>query len=320
MANPMSAEVARHDDAFERLDAQLYRVETGVMTFALLAMSVTYFFKIIFEAVIAERNFVESFLLRWLHSGDAAPPEALVQQVESVYAPALVTAVVIALSVGVARTVAQSNAPEGHRAPWSLRDLGVAVVVAVAQVALAWLVVKVPAAVLCGVCYGAGLLLFGWSRSERKISVDYLVTWGLLSVPIGALIMRIPSQYAWVNDLSKILIMYVGFLGASMASREQKHIVLNFGRKLWPEQGKRAVEMLSLTVWLLFNLLLLALGYHLFALQVDAGSTLAILPVPEYHIVLPVVLSFALMSVRVGADLVRLGLGKTPVAVEEVSS
>ncbi|HAN31033.1 MAG TPA: hypothetical protein DCQ06_05495 [Myxococcales bacterium] len=320
MANPMTEQIARHDDGFERFDAQLYRIETGVMTFALMAMSVTYFLKIIFEAVIAERNFVEAFLLRWLHSGESAPSDILVQRVEQMYAPALVVAVIVGIGLGVARTISHARTPQGRRAPWSTRDLLVGVLVGIGQVGLGWLVVNVPSKVLCGLGYGGLLVLFGWPKKERGIDLRYIATWALLTVPIGTLISRIPDQYAWVNDLSKVLIMYVGFLGASMASRERKHIVLNFGRKLWPQVAKRGVEMFSLSVWMLFNLLLLALSWHLFALQVEAKSTLAILPIPEYHIVLPVVLSFALMSVRVGADLVRLAQGKSTQVVEGSAS
>ena len=80
MANPLEQGPQRYDDALERLDAKVFRVEAGVMSFALLAMSVTYFLKIVYEAVIAERNFVDAFLLRWLHSAETEAPDALVAQ------------------------------------------------------------------------------------------------------------------------------------------------------------------------------------------------------------------------------------------------
>ncbi len=41
---------------------------------------------------------------------------------------------------------------------------------------------------------------------------------------------------------------------------------------------------------------------------------LSILPIAEYHISLPVLISFALMSMRVAVDLFRVVTGATPVA------
>lgn len=314
--NPLESAIARYDDGFEKLDRNIFRVEAGLMTFALLAMSFTYFLKIVFEAVIAERNFVDAFLLRWIHGTDTQVPPELLAQVHGTYSPALVAVVLLALGIGAARTIAGQRARGEDQSapppPWKVTDLALGLGIAGAFVAVGWLVVQVPSALMCGAIYAAALALFARRAQQRGELPVFLVTWGVLSLPIGVLISRIPTQYAWVNDLSKILIMYVGFLGASMASRDRKHIVLNFGRRLWPAGGKRAVEALSLTVWLLFDLLLLTLAWHLMQLQLDAGSSLSILPVPEYHIVLPVLISFALMAVRVSADLVRVVTGAEP--------
>lgn len=324
MANPLEQGPARYDDALERIDRMVFRVEAGVMSFALLAMSVTFFLKIVYEAVIAERNFVDAFLLRWMHGTETEAPDALVATVHGVYTPSLVAVALLLLGVGAARTATQQIArARGDEAapPWKAATLLAGVAIAIGFAAVGWLVVVVPAQIACGVLYLFFLVLFA-RRAQGKGELGlFLLLWLPLSLPIGVLVSRIPEQYAWVNDLSKVLIMYVGFLGASMASREQKHILLNFGRKLWPQGAKRAIEALSLTIWLGFNLLLLALGYHLFALHQHAGSTLSILPIPEYHISLPVLLSFALMSLRVAADLFRVVTGAEPVpsaaAVEE---
>lgn len=315
MANPLEQGPQRYDDALERLDAKVFRVEAGVMSFALLAMSVTYFLKIVYEAVIAERNFVDAFLLRWLHSAETEAPDALVAQVHGVYTPTLVALALVLLGVGAARTATTQIARargDADAPAWTVWTLLAGLAIAAGFAAVGWLVVAVPSQIACGVLYAAFLALFVRRAHGKGELLPFLLVWVPLSLPIGVLIARIPEQYAWVNDLAKVLIMYVGFLGASMASREQKHILLNFGRKLWPAGAKRAIEALSLTIWLAFNLLLLALGYHLFALHQQAGSTLSILPIPEYHISLPVLLSFALMSLRVAADLWRVATGAEP--------
>lgn len=321
--NPFDTVVPRFDDAFERIDRQVARVESGVMTFALLAMSLTTFLKIVFEAVVADRNFVDSFLLRWLHGTDTQPPAELLAQVKGVYSPALIILVLIVLGIGASRTIAtqvaakKSGTASSTPPPWRGVDIGLGLAIAAGFVLLGWMVVAVPSMVMCAVIYVVALLLFG-RRAHRHGDLGvFIATWVVLSLPIGVLISRIPTQYAWVNDLSKMLIMYVGFLGASMASRDRKHIVLNFGRRLWPSGAKRWVEACSLLIWLLFDLLLFALAAHLMELQIEAGSTLSILPVAEYNIVLPVVLSFALMAIRVTADLIRVVMGRSPEAPEE---
>ncbi|MCO4762124.1 MAG: TRAP transporter small permease [Myxococcales bacterium] len=315
--NPLVSDVPRYDDAFERVDGLASRIESGVMTFALLAMSMTAFLKIIYEAVIADRNFVDSFLLRWLHGTDSQPPAELLSQVKELYSPIVVIVVLLLIGIGASRTISGQIATsrgDAELPPWKAMDFGLGLAIAAGFVGLGWLVVAVSSQIMCAALYVIALLLFGRRAQRSGDLVPFAVTWVVLSIPIGVLISRIPTQYAWVNDLSKILIMYVGFMGASMASRDRKHIVLNFGRKLWPTGARRSIEALSLLIWLSFNLLLLVLAAHLMQLQISAESELSVLPIPEYHIVFPVVLSFVLMSIRVAADLVRCLTGAVPVA------
>ena len=317
-SNPFDNTVPRFDDAFERIDRNVFRAEAGVMTFALLAMSLTTFLKIIYEAVVADRNFIDLFLLRWLHGTATQPPEALLAQVKGVYSPAIVAFVIVFVGIAAARTIARQRASKrsedgaARPPPWRLADIALGLTIAAGFVLLGWMVVTVPSAILCGAMYVIALVLFAHRARRHGDLKLFVATWLVLSIPVGVLISRIPTQYAWVNDLSKMLIMYVGFLGASMASRDRKHIVLNFGRRLWPSRVKRHVEAFSLLVWLLFDVLLFLLAAHLMQLQIEAGSTLSILPVAEYNIVLPVVISFAIMAIRVGADLVRVLSGKEP--------
>lgn len=315
MAAPgLETKTLRYRDSFEPLDAALFRLEAGVMTFALLAMSVTYFLKIVYEAVIAERNFVDAFLIKWIHGVETQPPAELVATVHSTYSPTIVAAVLIVTGFGAARAMqaqkARDEGGDGAEIP-GINAMTAALTVGIIAgfVAIGAVVVNVPSNWLVGALYAAALVLFGLRAKRQGDLPFFAVTWAILSVPIAGLIAAIPTQYAWVNDLSKMLIMYVGFIGASMASRDRKHIVLNFGRKLWPSGQKRLVEMLSLAVWLGFDLLLLVLALHLFELQMSAGSTLSILPIPEYNIILPVVISFAVMALRVAADFVRVARG-----------
>ena len=316
MANPLEQGPVRYDDAFERFDARLARVEAAVMTFALLAMSASYFLKIVFEAVVAERNFIDAFLLRWLHGTDSPPPPELLAQVHGAWTPTIVAVGLLGTGLAAARTGSLQRARDaGAPAPgWSAMTVAAGVGIALGFGALGLLVMKVPSRWVALALYATGLTLFaGRARRMGELGA-YLALWLPLSLPIVGLLWVIPAQYAWVNDLAKVLIMYVGFLGASMASREQKHILLNFGRKLWPASLKRGFEATSLTIWLAFDLLLLALAWHLFSMHLSAGSTLSILPIGESHISLPVVISLVLMSIRVAADLVRVLRGQTPEA------
>ena len=320
MANPLGAQAKRFDDGFERFDARLYRLESGIITFALLAMSLPYFLKIVYEAAIAQRNFIDNFLLRFLHNEDGPASTELIDHVHGQLTPTITAVCLLITGLGAARAI------EGHRhrdqdgrdsttmAPWTLKTVFLALTIAAGLVLFGWLVVNTPSQLACTVLYLMFVGLFARRARRRGQLLSYAIAWTLLSLPVFALLSRIPEQYAWVYDLCKILIMYVGFIGASMASREQKHIALKFGRKLWPRGGQRALEIVSLSVWLAFDLLLLTLGAHLFEVQWSSGSVLPILPVAEYHITLPVVLSFALMSMRVAADLVRAAMGRTPVA------
>ena len=316
MANPLEQGPVRYDDAFERFDAKVARVEAAVMTFALLAMSASYFLKIVFEAVVAERNFIDAFLLRWMHGTDSTPPAELLTYVHGTLTPIIVVVGLLCAGVAAARTATLQRARNaGAPAPgWNAMSAVAGIAIALGLAAIGVLVMVVPSRWVSLGLYAAGLGLFA-GRARRMGDLGaYVALWVPLSIPIVALLWVIPAQYAWVNDLAKVLIMYVGFLGASMASREQKHILLNFGRKLWPASMKRGFEAMSLSIWLGFDLLLLALAWHLFSMHLNAGSTLSILPIGESHISLPVVISLVIMATRVAADLVRVLRGQTPVA------
>lgn len=323
-ASPLDASVVRYDDAFERVDAQLFRVEAGIATFSLLAMALSYFCKIIYDNVFAKTNFIDKFLLRWMHDGPGEAPNALVDQVHGVYTPAIVVTLLVVLGVGAVRTARVQRAigaarkagqpePSPADVPFNPMTVVFGALVAVFFGVAGYVVVALPSALVCGVLYAFFVLLFARRAARRGSLPAYALTWAVLSVPIGWLIAVLPDGYSWANDLSKILIMYVGFLGASMASRERKHIMLNFGRRLWPSSLKRGIDVGSHLLWLGALVLLFVLGAHVLQLKLESGSTLAILPVAEYHIVLPVVLSFALMALRVGADAVRLLIGAEPV-------
>lgn len=316
MANPLEQGPVRYDDAFERFDAKVARVEAAVMTFALLAMSASYFLKIVFEAVVAERNFIDAFLLRWMHGTDSTPPPELLAHVHGTLTPVIVVVGLLATGIAAARTATLQRARDaGTAAPgWSATTFAAGVGIALGFAAIGVVVMMVPSRWVALGLYATGLVLFAGRARRMGDLPAYLALWVPLSIPIVSLFWVIPAQYAWVNDLAKVLIMYVGFLGASMASREQKHILLNFGRKLWPASMKRGFEAASLAIWLVFDLLLLALAWHLFSMHLNAGSTLSILPIGESHISLPVVISLVLMAMRVAADLVRVLRGQTPIA------
>lgn len=129
------------------------------------------------------------------------------------------------------------------------------------MVLLAWLMVRVHsrwtfavliAAVTVGVCLTEKV------RGRRSTLIGVAV-----GGAVGCLLALrlVPAGFSWAKEVAMLLLLWVGFLGTSMASYARRHIMVDFCRKLVPERGRKYYEGVSALIAAGFCVLLGYLGY-----------------------------------------------------------
>lgn len=134
---------------------------------------------------------------------------------------------------------------------------------------------------------GAGLLAFGGFSA------------------FGAAVASAPTGFGWSQRLALVLILWVGMLGSSMATKEGRHIAVDAVKRVVPERLRRGFEVAAalLTVALTLVLMLLAVGYargnFVDWLQSDMKAFLfESLEAPYWAASVPIPIGFGLMAAR----------------------
>jgi len=110
--------------------------------------------------------------------------------------------------------------------------------------------------------------------------------------------------YSWAQELSLILLAWMAFLGASMATRSRRHIQVDALSKLVPHRFRPWSRALGLTIATLFCAYLTYLAYrHVFGANGDfyGGELRPATRLPAWVIILSALVSFGLMTLRFGA-------------------
>lgn len=139
-----------------------------------------------------------------------------------------------------------------------------------------------------------------WPQSLVRAT---LVTLGLTGA-IALLLFALPNGLVWGPALALGLMLWLGFLGASMATYEQKHLSLEMGEKLWPPRVQPYVKGLAAIVTGILCALLGILAFS--SLRLHYQTWLAnpltgqLLPteIPKWTIFLVLPYTFVVMSLR----------------------
>src|SRR5688572_11748736 len=82
-----------------------------------------------------------------------------------------------------------------------------------------------------------------WGRPSRLISLaGGLVLTGLLALFIYLMRATFPNGIVWAPAFCLSAMLWVGFLGASIATYERRHLALEMGEKIWPKSFLRYVQ------------------------------------------------------------------------------
>lgn len=120
---------------------------------------------------------------------------------------------------------------------------------------------------------------------------------------------QVPTGYSWADNFALFLLLWVGFLGASMAAKQNRHLRVDAARKLWPKAHFHRINGVSDLLTAAFCGLLTWIGY-IYLFHEDYGRWWAPdVPgqIPDWLKVAAIPFAFLLMTLRITArGLVRL--------------
>lgn len=120
----------------------------------------------------------------------------------------------------------------------------------------------------------------------------------------------------WVEQVSLLLIILIGFLGASIGVRRKSHLGVSFFRDASPRPIKRLFELLSYVVMGAFGIIMMINSYDLSVFK--WGSDIPLLGLPEGLRSVPLVLCGGLVTLYSFGHLIEwvLGVEDTPMEKE----
>jgi TRAP-type C4-dicarboxylate transport system permease small subunit len=282
-----------------RIDDAVYFVEKGIVTTALLALALSYFLDIVHVEAMSADNALDRLIYRFAGYGSfERPDEAFRQMVQTWISPP----VLFLFTFGLAWLAVAVRDPEGRlgAGPRALRSLGTVAVL----FALTEAIIHVPSRWVTAATILLVLGAYGVRAYKKGELGRFVALWIPGSAPFVWLVWTMGPGYSWAQDLGKVLIMWVGFVGASMATREQKHIRIDFIRKALPPRLRSRYNAVSHFVTLTFCGLLGVLSIDYLQVQMRVGGDLSALRLPAWWIVLPIALSLVVMFARFSARFV----------------
>lgn len=145
------------------------------------------------------------------------------------------------------------------------------------------------------------------SRLERSIAVLHKIEDATLALLLGAMILLAPLQIflrnffdagiAWADPLLRVLVLWVGLLGALAASRGHRHITIDVFSRLLNERAQRGVRALTDVFTAVVAGLVAFHGGRFVATELEFGSiAFAGLPAWIFQAIIPV--CFGLIALR----------------------
>jgi TRAP-type C4-dicarboxylate transport system permease small subunit len=162
--------------------------------------------------------------------------------------------------------------------------------------------------VLTALVCGAALRTRGVTSVTRRWTGALIlaaVAWGAV---IG-LVWLLPNGLVWSQTIGLALMLWVGMIGASLATRERRHLALDIGPRALPERARPYATALGHLITSLFCLLLVILSVESVRRHLGdwrdtggAGGVLIGTPIPKWVAFLAIPYGFIAMSVRFVAE------------------
>ena len=286
-----------------RLDRAFYRFEGAVVAGALLVMALTYVLKIIDRDMRANTTAFDKFFMKLAgHPVEAEAPPELVASITGFWSPLVLTLSCYLLCVLAFRTRdrlgpdgsrQQATVDAAQRRSWWVKALGATAAIYLSLKIVQW----VSPQYLCTLAMLAMMvpaLVMTWTTRDWGTLVGVAVGGGWL---VWFFLSQAGTDYTWNDKLSLVLLMYVGFFGASMATRDGRHLKIDAIRKAIKGSWLYLYNAIGNTLTALFTTFLLVLAWRY---NSDIGITSKVegLDLGYWLITMPIAISLFVMTLR----------------------
>lgn len=234
-ATPLDAPVlADKLGLFGKIDRGVFKVEVVVVVTALVVMSIVVFTDVVYQLMVA--------ISQYLNAGD----------------PQGYTLSGILLAFVGAMAWSASGAGETQRSIGFRAAVTAATLLGTA--ALGYSLLHLESKTIYRFLLLAHVVPVGlhFHRQEEKKRLGVLVASTLLALVLFG---QLPTGYSWAQSYSLLLLLWVGFLGASMAARQRRHLRVDLARKLLTPEKLPWFNAASYTAAAIFSAVVLYLGY-----------------------------------------------------------
>ena len=145
----------------------------------------------------------------------------------------------------------------------------------------------------------AGLWLFNLLRERAEGWAGKLVAFFVVTaIYVYITLNYFPDGYSWSKELSLIMLLWVGFLGASVCAHEGKHIQVGALKRVVPPSMARWMDALGFLFTAAFCLFMAMLGYEYAKEALMLEGRFEQTNIPDWVATIAVPAAFAMTSIR----------------------
>ena len=163
-------------------------------------------------------------------------------------------------------------------------------------------------ALLYALC--AGLWLYGQFKNRKPGLGGRLLAFIVVTALFAYVTVNyFPDGYSWSKELSLIMLLWVGFLGASVCAHEGKHIQVGALKRVVPPSMSRYTDAIGYLVTAAFCFFLALLGYEYASEALQLEGRFEQTNIPDWVATIAVPAAFAMTMIRYIAAAVSSMLG-----------
>jgi TRAP-type C4-dicarboxylate transport system permease small subunit len=302
----------------KRFDRHVYGFEKGVVTGALLVMTFTYVFMIIHRQMVGSTVMDDLLFKMHGYASDGEVPEDIKMHITGFLSPLILGVLTYVLALLGVRTRWRSGEQDSATPePWK-RFFGQAFLVTAVLYGFMKLIGELPSQDVCllttVLCAIPGIF-YARKNGEWGMLVGFLFA----SAFVGTFfVLEVEDAYPWAGHFSLVLLFYVGFMGASMATRDGRHVTIDAVRKKIPRKHLYLYNSIGTAITILMTVFLLILAYeHMREPLIEYlefkgggeskgyGHYIEGTELPVFMVSAPIFVAFATMVLRFSAHLIH---------------
>jgi TRAP-type C4-dicarboxylate transport system permease small subunit len=276
-------------ELLEKVNHRLYQIERVIVVVALMVMSVVVFLSVVHRRYADPESVLANKIAKWI---DAERGSATWQSLQDIAGPLSLVFIAAVIYLGfrtASRRALWDRSGEVGKSAEQLRGEP-----------LSHLQCAIYTVVLIGVSWLALVLMFGTGNIEQYECIELSLE-GRFSLDCGLF----PAGLDWAQPFGLILTLWVAFLGASMATKDNVHLKVEAVQQAMPDKIKRISGLISGLLTAGFCMLLAYLGwryvgfmYEQWEISDRLGGLHDGIDIPRFLSFVAVPLAYVLMGLR----------------------